>query len=212
MKNGDLVTPRITFSNPNVEKIPEVRGYYYFNYEGEKRSGGWFRWELVCVPFEEIRESYKSRFIDMPPIHGNWKLMNYWVDSMWEALLNPIIQLRFRDDVARQRRRRWAVIGGQHRLRLLDAMGVNELWFYEVDYPTFGEGDWRVGYNDLDGDARKWFNLNHRDPRRGTMSGICRHCGESTNWKKETHHKLWDVRMRCAKCGRYNPYPYPGRL
>jgi len=143
---------------------------------------------------------------------GNWKLMNYWIESLWEALYNPITQLLFPPEEAKKRHRKWAVIAGQHRLRLLDAMGINELWFYEADYPGFGQFDWRITERDLSEKTQEIYRSNHRAPRRGTMSGTCRHCGENTSWKKETYHKLWDVRMKCKKCGRYNSYPYPGRL
>ena len=208
---GDEITPELNFSNPRIEKLPPMRTYKYLYYEGEK-FGKPFTYELKSVPFEEVRDNYKNRYIDMPPVVGHWKLMNYWINSLWEALYNPITQLLFPPEEIEKRHRKWAVIAGQHRLRLLDAMEVDTLWFYEADYPGFGQFDWRITEKDLSGEIQEIYRYNHRPPERGTMSGTCRHCGKYTSWKKETYHKLWDVRMRCKKCGRYNPYPYPGRL
>ena len=145
----------------------------------------------------------------MPPIRGNQSLMNQWIDNMWEALYNPIWQLRLHPGKGRK----YAVISGQHRLRLLDAMDVNHLWFYDVSYPDYEPFRWRVGSSDLPRELRVIVGKNNRPPVNGTLNGVCGYCGERASWKKVTvGSKLDGVHLYCKRCGGENPYPWPGLL
>jgi len=207
-KIEDEIEPNIEFWNPHVKEIPPARKYFYLEHSGDQR-GHPFSVTLNKITMDELRENYKNRKIDMPLLQGNWELMNHWITNMWEAVYNPIWQLQLHPG----KDRKYAVISGQHRLRLLDAMDVNHIWFYDVEYPDYVPFRWRIGRRDLPPDLQRIVSKNERPPRKGTMSGTCEHCGQHTSWKKRTiGSKLDGVHMYCKKCGEENPYPWPGRL
>ena len=202
------IEPDMVFQNKFIKQIPPSRNYYGFEYSGDQR-GYPYSVSFNKISMKNLRENYKHRKIDMPEIQGNWELMNHWIQNMWEALYNPIWQLQSWPESGRK----YAVISGQHRLRLLDAMDVNHLWFYDVYYPSYESGRWRIGRSDLPKELRDIVTKNERPPRKGTMSGICEHCGQQTSWKKKTiGSKLDGVHMYCKKCGEENQYPWFGRL
>ncbi len=205
---GDEIEPGIVFQNPHIKELPPARKYFYLKFSGDQR-GHPFTVEFNRISMEELRENYAHRGIDMPKLHGNWGLMNHWISNMWGALYNPIWQLQLHPDKGRK----YAVISGQHRLRLLDAMDVNHIWFYDVVYPDYEPFRWRIGRRDLPGDLQQIVLDNERPPRKGTMSGMCESCYQHTSWKKKTiGSKLDGVHMYCKKCGAENKYPWPGRL
>jgi len=191
-------------------RLPPERDYYYVYYEGTKRGGKPFNVELVKLNFEDVQWSFRKRAIDLPPKKGNYELMQHWIDNMWEALYNPIWLLKLRP--GDKHLRTWAVVSGQHRLRLMDAMEPNHIWVYVSEY-GYERFDWRITRQDVSKKIRSIMELNDRPPRKGTMSGRCESCGELTAWKKVTvGSKLDGVHMYCKKCGEENPYPWPGRL
>ena len=206
-ENGDEIQSDIVFHNPHIKEVPPSRPYYYVEYSGEHR-GHPFSVKFNKITMGELRENYKNRRIDMPLIQGNWGRMNLWIENMWEALYNPIWQLQLRPEADRK----YAIISGHHRFRLLDAMDASHIWFFDVSYPSYEAGRWRVGIAQLPKHLNKIAHMNSLPPLRGTMSGVCDHCGKNTSWKLKTINKIDDVRMFCPKCGRENPYPWPGRL
>lgn len=201
--NGEEIEMGIKFGNPNIKNIPPQRHLTYLEYSGVHNLKP-FHISLERTRMNDIRDCFKDRKMDLPTVEGNWDLMNIWIDNMWTALYNPIKLLK-------HKQRKWAIIDGCHRLRLLDAMDADIVWFYEYTY-AYGPGDWRVSDSSLPSDIKEILRKNNRIPRKGTISGICNSCSTITNWSRPNMKKISKEVQYCVKCGAENPYPYPGRL
>ena len=211
MELGEQFDPEIEFYNEHIQRLPPRRDYGYVFYEGTKHEGDCFNVDLVKIKFEDLRWNFKHRQIDLPSRSGDHELMQHWIDNMWEALYNPIWMLALRE--GDKHKRKWAVISGQHRLRLMDAMNPNHIWVYLSEYPSYGRFKWRITRGDVSKEVHEIMGQNDRAPKKGTVKGICEHCGKETRWRKLTvGSKLDGVHMYCRICGGENPYPWPGRL
>ena len=201
--NGQEIEMGIRFRNQEIVKIPPQRVLRYLNYRGFSK-GKPFHVHLTSAPMKEIRECFGARKIDLPPVVGNWDTMNIWINNMWEALYNPVKLLKHRE-------RKWAIMDGCHRLRLLDAMDADLVWFYEYKY-EYARNDWRVPNSSLPRIILTIMERNNKPPRHGTYSGTCKNCGKSVKWSRPGMGKLIKDIQYCSVCGAENPYPYPGRL
>ena len=201
-----MITPNYIFNNPAIQRLPPQRDYFPVECRGEKN--GPFTFRLTSAPMDDIRYNFRKRRMDLPPVEGNWGNMQVWIDNMWEALFNPVWLLVLREEAGRK----YAIIDGVHRLRLLDAMDATRVWFYEANYPGYATHAWRITSADLPPVTRSLVQQNRCTPRWGSRRGTCVHCGTETTWKKKTVNRLSDIRMYCRACGEENPYPYPGML
>ena len=202
--NGEEIEMGIRFRNPKIEVTPPQRNLRYVECVGVTR-GYPYTMKMKKVRMEDVGKSMKKT--DVPPVLGNWDNMNLWIRNMWEALYNPVKLLNHKE-------RRWAVMDGCHRIRLLDAMDADTIWIYEFDY-EYEIGRWRVAMSDIPTEAKIIMGFNDRSPVLGTVGGKCIHCGENTSWTRKAANKntrLVQEIQFCKRCGGENPYPYPGRL
>ena len=195
MNLGELFDPDIQFANDAIDVIPPTRQYRYVIWTGEVDQKP-CHVEMKCIPFETFHKQI-SRRSSLPPIQGNWDKMNVWIKNIWEALYNPVTLYRFHE-------RRIGIVHGHHRLRLMHAMGVNHIWYYDLSL--------RVGRRKFPRRINRLMRSNDRRPRVGTVSGVCESCKRKTKWKRVTFNRISDVRMYCKKCGEETLYPYPGVL
>lgn len=193
------VTPNYVFNNPHIEEVPPQRDFYFIEHRGETSKGIEYHLKLDSVETTELRK-HLTKHLDVPPLLGNWDLMNHWITNMGEALYNPL-WLWIKSDGA------LGIIHGHHRFRLLNKMDAERVWFYGLRAKHY-----KIGKLLIPPKIRGLMDENERAPRRGTVSGICESCGKRTGWTKKTIDRVSDVRMYCKICGAENPYPWPGQI
>lgn len=194
-----IITPNYSFSNKYVKQIPPQRDYYYIEYEGISENGTPYRYFFDSISLNELKKDLRNP-LEVPKRLGNWDLMNEWITNMWEALYNPI-NVWGRPDGKN------AILKGRHRFRLLDAMGCKNVYFYRLEATTY-----KTGKLYIPNDIVKIISKNDRQPKKGTMDGICEHCGSYTKWKRVSINAINDVRLYCRICGEENPYPWRGQI
>ena len=214
-KEMEMVDLDIVFSNP-VRNMPPQRQFYNIQHEGESFWKG-YTFKFARVPMKVIRENFAKYRRDLPVFQGNMELLEYWIESIWEALYNPI-WLRwvkpedFLDHPNEKKRRPppdldYQLLHGHHRIRMLDALDANHIWVYMCTGHHHG--------SDRPQRLRELLKLNDRSPRRGTRAAICTNCGSScaVSSKKfnEFNIKRW---YTCKYCGHFDDtyQPYPERI
>ena len=191
------VAPNYVFNNPRIKEIPPQRDYYLVEHRGVTSRGVEYHLKLDSVEIGELRKYLSSR-LDVPPLLGNWDLMNCWIANMWEALYNPL-WLWIKPAGG------FGIIHGHHRFRLLNKMDAEKVWFYGLEAEHY-----KIGKLLVPPETRQLMRENDRVPRRGTVSGVCESCGKRTGWAKKTVDRVSDVRMYCKIGGAENPYPWSG--
>lgn len=187
------------FSNPRIERIPPPRELYPVNYSGISSLGIPFTFNLQSITVSNFRGGLNH--IAVPKRLGNWTLMNEWIGNMWEALYNPIWLWLYKD--------KYYIVHGNHRFRLLDAMGAERIYAYI----QVNDGDtYKIGAVNLDAENEANRLANERPPKIGNVRGVCVKCGEKTRWVRKTFNVVSDVRLYCKACGAENPYPWRGQI
>jgi len=187
------------FKNPHLVKTPPERPLYQVYHEGVSSKHVPYMLRLTPIKMSETRKHIKDE-LSAPRILGNWDLMNEWVENMWEALYNPIW-------LWKKPKGGYGVMHGHHRYRLLDAMSPVMINAYVLDARHYKIGDLQLPPR-----VKELMKLNDREPVRGTVSGVCIHCGYEGRWSKKTFNRISDVRLYCKSCEGENPYPWRGRL
>ena len=197
-RNGEVLKHNIVFSMMDLE-LPSPRDYHYFEYY---QGDSYIRLEKLSM--DVMRKEFTSRKnYEMPPVLGNKKLLELWVENMCEAMYNPLWMRRFEDH---KKGYKLGIFDGHHRLRLFDALGANYIWGFIQN----------VRHMETPTPIMNIRKLNMKEPNKGTKIGVCTHCGQKTRWtfKRESghDHRLLGAKMICLKCDKENPYPWPGRL
>jgi DNA-directed RNA polymerase subunit RPC12/RpoP len=207
----------ITFHNP-VERMPPQRELYNIQHRGfSKNTGRPYTYRLARLDMEDVRENFAKYKRDLPAFQGNMELVQYWVDSMWGAMYNPVMMRYVMPedflDHPRERKRKpppdiwYQLLHGHHRLRLLDALDANHIWVYMATGHHHG--------HDLPADVRTLRKLDARIPKRGTRNTTCEKCGTEAPVSSKKHNDFnIDRWYTCPRCNykNLNYQPYPERI
>ena len=188
-----------TFHNQSIDRVPPQRTYQPFSHKGESSKGVTYMLTLKQIPLKEMKQSIRD-YLSAPPIQGDWDLMNEWIGNMGEALYNPLW-------LWEKSPKRYGIMHGHHRYRLLTAMDAESVWAYVLTAQHH-----KIGNLNIPPEKRQVMTLNDRPPINGTVRGVCSSCGVATRWVKKTYDRVSDVRLYCSSCGAENPYPWRGRL
>ena len=214
--NVESVDLDIVFANP-VERMPPQRGFHNIQVEDVGFWEGGYTFRLARIGMDVLRENFSAYRRDLPPFQGRMDLLEYWIESIGEALFNPI-WMRWVRDVdflehpnPKKRGRipniKYQLLHGHHRIRMLDALDPNHIWVYMVTGHHHGR--------DRSSELRRVLKLNDRVPLRGTRTAICSQCGTqcrvSSRKFNEFNIKRW---YTCKACGHFDDtyQPYPERL
>ena len=152
--------------------------------------------ELTKIPMDVVKSRFK---MCQKGQDGSWlskdpRLLQYWVESLWESLFDPIIVVKDGKE--------FRVKHGKHRMYTLLALEASHVWAYVA--PS-GVSTTR--------NFHPFRSENIRIPRRGAMVAFCRGCGAKC-FVRPSKRKEGETGLRreykCRECGEfevYNPYP-----
>lgn len=182
-----------------VKKYPPFKTIGFSDYIEGAKAGSKFILTLKKMDTQFIKDNGTDGFLSSPPKHNDWGLMNEWIMSMWEALYNPIF-------IINEMKGRITIYDGQHRFRLLNNMGAEHLYCYELITDMFNIGDLALPI-----EVENKIRQNDRPPINTTVIGHCKGCGRETRWWLEKHDRVNWV-LNCSKCRYKRPYPWSGEV
>jgi len=211
-----MIDTEIIFNNP-VKRMPPQRQLHNIQHIAIGFTGKEYSFRLARIGFDVLRENFKVYPRDLPPFQGDMEKLQYWIDSIWEALYSPcwmrwVIKEDFVNHPNPKKKgriptREYQLLHGHHRIRMFDAMDANHMWVYMCTGHHHG--------SDLPQDIRILRKLNAKDPKRGTRMTNCVKCGNqvgvSSRKRNDFNIKRW---YKCDKCGYYDDtyQPYPERI
>lgn len=212
----NIIELEIDYGNP-VKEMPVQRPLLNIQYEGIGFTGKIFTFKLAKMEMGSIRENFSKYRRDLPPFMGRMDLLQYWVESIWDALYNPVWMrwVRHEDFLEHPNPKKrgrvpnieYQLLHGHHRIRIFNALNANHIWVYMCTGHHHG--------SDLPDWAKETRRMNTRAPVRGTRGTTCTNCGIGVSVSSKKYNdfniKRW---YRCKKCGHYDDtyQPYPERL